>query len=67
MAEGCRMGTGKKCPCGSGLICIPQEDARGIFLCFTCEKCEVEKFRRYRPDVLSDPNYGHDEPIDEDC
>ena len=44
-----------------------QYDARNIFLCYSCEKCEVEKFARYRPEVLTDPNYWHDEPIDEDC
>ncbi len=41
-------------------------DARGIFLCWTCPACEVEKLSHYRADVLTDPNYWHDEPIDED-
>ena len=43
----------------------PLHDARGIFCCFVCDKCEAEKRRRYRPDVLADPGYWHDEPIDE--
>ena len=57
----------RKCTCGSGLVPVSQVDARGIFLCYSCKECEVEKFARYRPDVLSDSNYWHDEPIDEDC
>ena len=56
-----------ECTCGSGLYPTMQYDARNIFLCYSCEKCEVEKFARYRPEVLTDPNYWHDEPIDEDC
>ena len=40
-------------------------DARGIFLCYVCDECVKEKLARYRPDVLSDPNYWHDEPIEE--
>lgn len=56
----------KQCPCGSGLWPQPHHDARGIFLCYTCEKCETEKLAGYRPDVLIDSNYWHDEPIEED-
>ena len=56
----------KTCPCGSGLPREDQVDARGIFLCFTCPRCEKRKLARYRPDVLSDPSYWHDEPIEED-
>jgi hypothetical protein len=56
----------QQCPCGSGEFPDAQHDARGIFLCYTCPKCEREKLRGYRPDVLSDPNYWHDEPIDGD-
>jgi hypothetical protein len=40
-------------------------DARGIFLTYVCEKCEKEKLSHYRPDVLTDSNYWHDEPIDD--
>ena len=54
------------CPCGSNKYPDAQHDARGIFLCYTCDKCHDEKMERYRPDVLSDPDYWHDEPIDED-
>ncbi len=41
-------------------------DARGIFCCFVCDDCEDEKRRRYRPDVLEDPNYEADEAIEGD-
>jgi hypothetical protein len=52
------------CPCGSGLDSYWQNDARGIPLCRTCDKCHDEKMKRYRPDVLSDSNYWADEPIE---
>jgi hypothetical protein len=56
----------QECPCGSGEYPEAQYDARGIFMCYTCSKCEKEKLAGYRPDVLTDPNYWHDEPIEED-
>ncbi len=56
----------QQCPCGSGEYPEAQHDARNIFLCYTCSKCEKQKLAGYRPDVLTDPNYWHDEPIDED-
>lgn len=56
----------KLCPCGSGEYREELHDARGIFCCFYCSKCEEEKKARYRPDVLTDPDYWHDEPIDEE-
>jgi hypothetical protein len=55
----------KPCPCGSGKDRHELVDARGIFCCFYCDKCEAEKRARYRPDVLTDPNYWADEPIDD--
>lgn len=54
------------CNCGSGLEKEAQYDARGIFLTYTCAKCEKEKLSHYRSDVLTDSNYWHDEPIEED-
>jgi hypothetical protein len=54
------------CPCGSGLPSYWQRDARGIELCRTCGACHEEKMRRYRPEVLSNPNYRCEEPIEED-
>lgn len=52
------------CSCGSGLESHWQHDARGIELCRTCEKCHDEQMKRYRPDVLTDPNYWTDEPVE---
>jgi hypothetical protein len=54
------------CPCGSGLESSWNYDARGIPLCRSCAKCHDVAMSRYRPEVLTNPNYGHDEPIDED-
>lgn len=44
----------------------PLHDARGIFCCYVCDDCEDEKRSRYRLDVLQDPNYEADEPIEGD-
>jgi hypothetical protein len=55
-----------KCNCGSGLYREPEFDGRGIFLIFACDKCRVERLKKFRSDVLTDPDYWHDEPIDED-
>lgn len=52
------------CPCGSGLPSMWQHDARGIPLARTCDKCHEQKMATYRPEVLTDPGYWHDEPID---
>lgn len=41
-------------------------DARGIPLAKVCDECVDEVLRRYRPDVLSNPSYEADEPIEED-
>lgn len=54
------------CPCGSGEHSWWEHDARGIPLCRVCDKCRKEKLGRYRPDVLTDPNYWTDEPVEED-
>lgn len=43
-----------------------RKDARGIFLTYTCPRCEREKLAGYRPDVLTDPGYWHDEPLEAD-
>lgn len=54
----------EQCPCGSGLEAQLEYDARGIELGYMCEKCRKEKLAKFRPDVLSDPNYWTDEPIE---
>jgi hypothetical protein len=56
----------KLCPCGSGLERDELYDARAIFCCFTCDRCEKEKRSKYRADIFTDSDYWHDEPIDED-
>lgn len=55
-----------QCTCGSNLPAMMQFDARGIPLTFTCTRCHQAKMGGYRRDVLNDPNYWHDEPIEED-
>jgi hypothetical protein len=52
------------CTCGSGQLSTWQYDARGIPLCRTCPVCHQKKMGRYRRDVLTNPNYHADEPID---
>jgi hypothetical protein len=47
-------------------VLAAQFDARGIFLTYTCEDCHDRKMAGYRPDVLTDPAYWTDEPIDDD-
>ena len=44
----------------------PESDARGIFLCYVCEKCRSHKLAGYRPEVLRDGNYQADEDIEPD-
>lgn len=56
----------QECSCGSGEFPTAQHDARGIFLCYTCSKCEAERLSHYRQDVLTDGNYECDEQIEED-
>ena len=41
-------------------------DARGIELCRVCAECRAEKLSRYRPEVLTDPQYEANESIEED-
>lgn len=56
----------RPCPCGSFKPSSWQYDARGIELCRTCPACHQRKMAGYRTDVLTDPNYWTDEPIEED-
>ena len=55
---------GKPCPCGSGEMGWWEEDARGIPLDVVCDDCRDEKLSKYRSDVLDDPDYWADEPIE---
>ena len=54
----------KACPCGSGEYKEELHDARGIFCCYYCSKCEQEKRAKYRTEVLNDPDYVCNEPIE---
>lgn len=59
--------TRQECTCGSGEPPEAIHDARGIFVCYACDQCKREKLAGYRSDIFSDPDYWHDEPIDEEC
>jgi hypothetical protein len=54
----------QKCGCASGLDSEWYFDARGIEICRACVKCWPAKKARYRPEVLSDPHYVANEPIE---
>lgn len=53
-----------KCPCGSGRESWWEYDARGIPLARVCDKCRKTKLAGYRREVLTNPNYEADEPIE---
>ncbi len=58
----------RKTVCGwSGCPGMSREvhDARGIYVCRVCDKCEREKLSGYRRDIFTDVDYWHDEPIDD--
>lgn len=55
-----------ECPCGSGEYSEPVSDARGIYIGRMCDKCRDERLSGFRPEVLTDPDYECDEPIEED-
>lgn len=42
-----------------------EHDARGIPLARVCDKCKDKKLAGFRPDVLTDPNYWTDEPVED--
>ena len=56
----------RPCPCGSGRPSYWKMDARGIPLSRVCPECEQERLAKFRPEVLTNPNYQTDEPIEED-
>jgi len=53
------------CDCDSGEDSWWENDARGIPLCKVCDSCRETKLKGYRIDVLMDPFYWADEPIEE--
>lgn len=54
------------CSCGSGKYPERADDARGIFIANVCDDCRKERLKGYRLEVLEDPNYECDEPIEPD-
>lgn len=50
------------CDCGSSEYRRPLKDGYGIFLCYVCNKCEENKLKRYREDIMG--QYECDEPIE---
>jgi hypothetical protein len=51
------------CTCQSGEYREAQYDARGIFLTYTCRKCQRAKLAGFRADVLTDADYWADETL----
>tara|TARA_R100001594_G_scaffold149032_1_gene205712 strand:+ start:823 stop:1239 length:417 start_codon:yes stop_codon:yes gene_type:complete len=49
------------------VLCLPEtwfeHDARGIPLAKVCDNCRELKLSKYRPEVLTNPQYAHDEPL----
>ncbi len=43
-----------------------EHDAKGIYLTRVCARCRDAKLSTYRPEVLTNPQYQADEPIDGD-
>lgn len=56
----------RPCPCGSGKPSQWVNDARGIPLARVCKDCKDEKLKGFRPEVLTDPNYFTEEPVEPD-
>jgi hypothetical protein len=56
----------KLCQCGSGLSSRWVFDARGIEIARVCDYCQDARLAIYRHEVLIDPNYTADEPIEPD-
>ncbi len=65
-AERREVGLSPYCACQSGQYREAQYDARGIFLTYTCPKCERSKLGGFRADVLTDADYPADEQIEGD-
>ena len=41
-------------------------DARGIYIAKMCDRCERDRLKAYRPEVLTDRNYECCEDVDND-
>lgn len=55
-----------QCSCGSGESASAVYDARGIFVFFSCAKCDAEKRKGYRTDIFTDPNYRTNEDVEDE-
>lgn len=68
IADGIRKATSRHrlCGCGSGNWPERVYDARGIYLTEVCDACRKERLSRYRPEILTDSGYWHDEPISDE-
>ncbi len=61
------MTNSQTCPrCEKEVYAEARFDARGIYITRCCDECWAEVKKGYREDVLSNPNYECDEPIDEE-
>jgi len=58
------MGDARPCPCGSGKASWWENDARSIPLARVCPDCKDRILAKYRRDVLTNPDYEADEPIE---
>ena len=56
----------KPCPCGASNQSLEVFDARGIYIGRFCTSCKEDSLRQFRSEVLTNSNYDHDEPIEED-
>lgn len=56
----------RPCICGSGKSSWELYDARGIYVSRICEDCEEKVRSKFRPDIFTDSEYWHDEPIEEE-
>jgi hypothetical protein len=54
----------KLCGCGSQRSSWWETDAKGIPLARVCVECKDRKLSMFRPEVLTNPNYYADEPIE---
>jgi hypothetical protein len=52
------------CNCGSGEKSFWVNDARNIPLAKVCRVCKEEKLSKFRPEVITNPNYETCEPIE---
>lgn len=49
------------CQCGSDLPSRELLDARDLYCCRVCDRCEAGERAKFRPDIFTDPNYRTDE------